>query len=77
MQTRKAIHDQVFEEARIKARPVSVFLKNGVSIKGKVLAHDPYILFMETDKEQVIVYKHSITSILSRTSSPDRKHEEA
>ena len=55
--------DQVIEGAMEADRRLTVFLKNGVPLRGKILAHDSYTIFMETDKAQALVYKHSVTSL--------------
>ena len=55
--------DQVIEGAMEGDRRLTVFLKNGVPLRGKILAHDSYTIFMETEKAQALVYKHSVTSL--------------
>ncbi len=55
--------DQVIENAMEGDRRLTVFLKNGVPMRGKILAHDSYTIFMETEKAQALVYKHSVTSL--------------
>ena len=53
----------VIEAAIEKGKKLTVFLKNGVPMKGVVLAHDPYTIFMQTEKNQALIFKHSITSM--------------
>lgn len=55
--------DEVIEGAMQADRRLTVFLKNGVPMRGKILAHDSYTIFMETDKAQALIYKHSVTSL--------------
>lgn len=55
--------DQVIEHAITGDRRLTVFLKNGVPMRGKIIAHDSYTIFMETDKAQALIYKHSVTSL--------------
>ena len=55
--------EQVIENAIKSGKRITIFLKNGVPMKGIVMAHDPYTIFMQTDKNQTLIYKHSITSV--------------
>ncbi len=59
----KANQDQIINQAIKKGRMLTVYLKNGVHIKGRVLAHDSYTILMDNEKHKSLVYKHSITSI--------------
>lgn len=58
--------DTVIDQAIEKSKGVTVFLRNGVHLSGKVIAHDPYTILMETDKNRTLVYKHTVTSISTR-----------
>lgn len=58
------IQDEVFQAALESGRPISLFLKSGVPVRGKVIAHDPFTLLLEQEERNVMVYKHSITSVL-------------
>ena len=40
------------------------FLNNGFKLTGTVLGFDNYVIFIETDRGQQLIYKHAITSIL-------------
>ena len=44
-------------------KSTTVFLRNGVSLKGHVRAHDNFTVFMETEKGQILIYKHAITTV--------------
>ncbi len=63
MVTHRANQDKIIEDAIERSRPITIFLKSGVSLKGKVLSHDSYTIFLEADEKQTLVYKHFITSI--------------
>lgn len=58
------IQDEVFQAALESGRPVSLFLKTGVPVRGKIVAHDPFTLLLEQEDKNIMVYKHSITSVL-------------
>ena len=54
----------LIENAVKGGKRVVVFLKSGVPLKGRILDHDSYTIFMETEKKrQALIYKHSVTSI--------------
>lgn len=58
-------------EAAIQAqRKLTVFLKNGVPMRGKILAHDAYTILMETEKNQALIFKHSVTSLFPARTRP-------
>jgi len=48
---------------RKEAVPVTIFLTNGFQIRGKVNAFDAYVLIVEVDGKQQMVYKHAISTI--------------
>jgi host factor-I protein len=43
---------------------ITLFLNNGFKLTGTVIGFDNYVIFMETDKGQQLIYKHAITSIM-------------
>jgi len=68
----RANQDELLENAIRKSRSITIFLKNGVPLRGRVLAHDPYTVLMETERNQTLIYKHSITSIFPARFFPSR-----
>lgn len=56
--------EHVLNRSIKKATPAVIFLRNGPYLKGKVRAHDAFTVLLDTDKGQVMVYKHAITSII-------------
>ena len=55
--------DQIIEKAISKASRLTLYLKNGVPVRGKVLAHDSHTVYVVTDKSPTLVFKHSISSV--------------
>lgn len=43
---------------------ITLYLNNGFKLTGTVIGFDNYVIIIETDKGQQLVYKHAITSIL-------------
>ena len=55
--------EQILDEAMSKEKPVSIFLAKGVRMEGRVKMHDTFTILLETEKEQVLIYKRAITSL--------------
>ncbi|HBD65219.1 MAG TPA: RNA chaperone Hfq [Clostridiales bacterium] len=58
------LQDSFLNNVRKEKVTITVFLNNGYKLTGTVMGFDNYVLFIETDKGQQLVYKHAITSIL-------------
>ncbi len=58
------LQDSFLNNVRKERVTITVFLNNGYKLTGTVIGFDNYVLFIETDKGQQLVYKHAITSIL-------------
>lgn len=44
--------------------PVTVFLVNGFQLRGAVTGFDAFILALDSDGKQQVVYKHAISTIV-------------
>jgi len=63
--------DMMLAIVRKEAVPVTIFLTNGFQIRGKVCAFDSYILIVEVDGKQQMVYKHAISTVAPMRSVLD------
>ncbi len=62
------LQDVFLNQARKEKVPVTIFLVNGFQFKGLVHGFDSYIVILECDGKQNVVYKHAISTIVpSRT----------
>lgn len=62
------LQDIFLNQARKEKVPVTVFLVNGFQLKGVVNGFDSYVVIMDCDGKQNVVYKHAISTIApSRT----------
>lgn len=81
MANKNNIQDLVLNGARKGKMEVTIYLTNGVPLKGRVVSFDNFTVVMENDGKQSLVYKHAIsTIILSRPiqfQSEDSESEEA
>ena len=74
MQELRATQDRIIEEAIQGERILTFYLKSGVSLKGRVMAHDSYTVFMEHGQEHTLIYKHFVTSVFpARINRGERK----
>lgn len=58
------LQDSFLNKVRKEKITITLYLNNGFKLTGTVLGFDNYVIFIETDKGQQLVYKHAITSIL-------------
>lgn len=58
------LQDTFLNSVRREKITITVFLNNGFKLTGTVIGFDNYVIFIETDRGQQLVYKHAITSIL-------------
>lgn len=79
MGNKNNIQDLVLNSARKEKMEITVYLMNGVPLKGKVISFDNFTIVIENDGKQSLIYKHAIsTIILSRavTFTGDETEEE-
>ena len=57
------LQDIFLNGARKNRIPVIMHLTNGFQLKGFVKGFDSYIVVLETDGKQMLVYKHAISTI--------------
>jgi len=64
------IQDSFLSAARRTAVRVTMFLMNGYQLRGVITAFDPYVVVVNSDGKQQIIYKHAISTI-----APERNLE--
>jgi len=55
--------DVFLNGARKNKVPVTIHLVNGFQLKGIVKGFDNYVIVLETEEKQMLVYKHAVTTI--------------
>jgi len=64
------LQDVFLNTARKERVDVTVFLMNGVPLKGKVISFDNFTILLSFDKKQNLIYKHAVSTIVpSKTIS--------
>ncbi len=59
------LQDLLLNNARKERIPVTIYLMNGVQVKGQVKGFDSYIILVEDEKrQQNMIYKHAVSTIL-------------
>jgi len=58
------IQDLVLNGARKGKMEVTIYLTNGVPLKGRVTSFDNFTVIIENEGKQSLVYKHAISTII-------------
>ncbi len=57
------LQDLFLLKARRQSVPLTVFLVNGFQMRGIVRGFDPFVVMLESDGRQQMIYKHAISTI--------------
>jgi host factor-I protein len=58
------LQESFLNTARKRRVKVTIYLVNGVRLQGRVRSFDLYTILIEDGKQQTLVYKHAITTII-------------
>ncbi|MBQ3566305.1 MAG: RNA chaperone Hfq [Oscillospiraceae bacterium] len=58
------LQDVFLNQARKDKIPVTIYLTNGFQFKGIVKGFDNYVVILDCDGKQNLVYKHAISTII-------------
>ncbi|PJZ68051.1 RNA chaperone Hfq [Leptospira perolatii] len=64
MSAKNNIQDQLLNTARKEKMELTIYLLNGVPLKGKVISFDNFTIILEQENRQSLVYKHAISTII-------------
>ena len=70
MQKKINLQDLFLLRARQDRVPVTLFLMNGFQMRGTITGYDPFVVVLDSDGRQQVIYKHAIS-----TSAPIRPVE--
>jgi len=68
MQKTQNIQDTLLNQIRREKQTVTFFLMNGFQLKGVVRSFDSFVVILETDGRQQMIYKHAISTIVPANS---------
>ena len=63
MQKTQNLQDTFLNQARRERIMVTVFLMNGFQLRGTVRGFDSFVVFVDSDGKQQMIYKHAISTI--------------
>ncbi len=58
------LQDTFLNKVRAQKIPVSIYLVNGVQLKGNVAGFDRFTVILETGGRHQLIFKHGITTVL-------------
>ena len=64
MQTKANLQDLFLLRARRDKLPVTMFLMNGFRMRGTIAGFDAFVVVLDTDGKQQVIYKHAISTIV-------------
>ena len=62
------LQDAFLTLARRENTPLTVFLVNGFQMRGTVRGFDPFVVVLDSDGKQQMLYKHAISTIVPAQS---------
>ena len=57
------LQDVFLNKLRRDRVPLTIYLTNGFQLKGMIKGFDNFVIVIETDGKQQVVYKHAISTI--------------
>ena len=67
----------VLNSARKEKMEITIYLMNGVPLKGRVVSFDNFTIVIENDGKQSLVYKHAISTIILARAIQIQAEEES
>ena len=69
------LQDVFLNQSRKEKVEITIYLVNGVPLKGKVLSFDNFTILIEIDKKQNLIYKHAISTIVPLKPIPYKEED--
>ena len=63
MLTKATLQDLFLLRARREALPVTLFLMNGFQMRGVITGFDAFVVILDSEGRQQVIYKHAISTI--------------
>ena len=64
MQKNNNLQDLLLSRARRSRVAITVFLINGFQLRGVITGYDAFVVVVNTEGKQQIIYKHAISTIV-------------
>ena len=65
MQNKQNLQDLFLLRAKRDRVPVTMFLMNGFQMRGIITGFDPFVVVLDSDGKQQIIYKHAISTVVA------------
>ena len=76
MQKKINLQDLFLLRVRKDRVPVTLFLMNGFQMRGTITGYDPFVVVLDSDGRQQVIYKHAISTIAPIRPVELRENEE-
>ena len=63
MQSKANLQDIFLTKARRDKVPVTLFLMNGFQMRGVITGFDSFVVVLDSEGKQQVIYKHAISTI--------------
>ena len=63
MQNKVNLQDLFLLRARRERLPVTLFLMNGFQLRGTITGYDSFVVVLDSEGRQQVIYKHAISTI--------------
>ena len=63
MQNKANLQELFLLRARRDKVPVTVFLMNGFQMRGIIIGFDAFVVVLDSDGKQQVIYKHAISTV--------------
>ncbi|WP_312635322.1 RNA chaperone Hfq [Oscillibacter sp.] len=63
MQNKSNLQDIFLTKARRDRVPVTLFLMNGFQMRGIITGFDSFVVILDSEGKQQVIYKHAISTI--------------
>ena len=64
MQKQPNLQENFLRQVRRDRMPVTMFLVNGFQLRGIVTGFDPFVVVLESEGKQQVIYKHAISTVV-------------
>lgn len=58
------LQERLLNTVRQQGQSVTVFLTNGFQLRGQVRGYDNFIVMLESEGKQQMIYKHAISTVV-------------
>ena len=67
MQKIESYQDQFLNQTRKSRTLVTVFLMNGFQMRGVITGFDQFVILLQSDGKQQMIYKHAVSTMTPMT----------